>query len=669
MASDSLSTTNITATDLGDIQINTFSGNVLDNDEYIICDDGRYLYYTNYTDDKYSLVDNEKNITVEKSHTEITQENNSEYCPFKIKRYWDGIDLMNMFLQIHYVNKQGNDNYATPVNVRYNSESIIFAWLIDRGVTSIDGTIQFEIVGWGANEMGDNYSWVSRPNGKINIIKSLVSTGVIQPTDEWYTAFVNQIVENAVEAKKQANTAIDAAERAQTHLNDAKTIEKNIATDAAKYTKDCISEIKAVAAEQTLEAQSISENVLAYVEAEKASFVGYSKRDSDIKYANALIGTASGTGRVTVSDAWNAPVRNMVVRGRTSNQVTTSGAQLLDVNNSVVYSATLAKSDNNIYVSGTAGFARVEFNISLSLVGKTIILSRTGFSNTNAPSSRVDGYYVIDNARTYFEINTPITIPVEATTIRCRVVVNNASTEMSSAGTVTVSGLMINLGNTALPWEPYTGGVASPSPEYPQQTVSVENPVVVEKGTNWFDISSYKFYENPSVGSINITGAAMILTSNGYSRDIYVGSVNAYDVKDRYYDVLPNAKYSINWDEVTYSTPGNLAYSSPRIYVGFFNKKKTYISYIYPDIINSDHSFTSPVDAAYMVVRVGFVQTTATANETMTISNVRINLGSVVLPWLPYRESAVSLAGYTLRGIGDVRDCLECRDGVWGIER
>lgn len=36
-------------------------------------------------------------------------------------------------------------------------------------------------------------------------------------------------------------------------------------------------------------------------------------------------------------------------------------------------------------------------------------------------------------------------------------------------------GIMLNAGSTALPWEPYTGGAPSPSPDYPQEIVSAGN--------------------------------------------------------------------------------------------------------------------------------------------------------------------------------------------------
>lgn len=46
------------------------------------------------------------------------------------------------------------------------------------------------------------------------------------------------------------------------------------------------------------------------------------------------------------------------------------------------------------------------------------------------------------------------------------------------------------------------------------------------------------------------------------------------------------------------------------------------------------------------------------------------NIGDTALPWEPYQSNAASITlTEPLRGIGDVRDRIMCRDGVWGVER
>jgi len=70
------------------------------------------------------------------------------------------------------------------------------------------------------------------------------------------------------------------------------------------------------AAEQAQISQAAAEAVRAYVEKEKDSFTGYSKRETDTAYANAITGTASGTGSVSVPDAWGVPVKDIAVGGK-----------------------------------------------------------------------------------------------------------------------------------------------------------------------------------------------------------------------------------------------------------------------------------------------------------------------------------------------------------------
>ena len=112
----------------------------VDTEEYTLCTDGRYETYTNYQDDAYSTVDNLKNIAVDPTQINIMQEENSQYMPFKIPRYWDGIDLMDMLIQIRYESVTENKGkVATVINVASSESHIRFGWLIDAAVTANAG--------------------------------------------------------------------------------------------------------------------------------------------------------------------------------------------------------------------------------------------------------------------------------------------------------------------------------------------------------------------------------------------------------------------------------------------------------------------------------------------------------------------------------------------------
>ena len=155
-----------------DLQIAAYS-----NDEFQISD--KYVYYKNYSDENISYISYSKDININPSQINITQETNSQYIPFEMDRYHDGIDLMEMAISIHFVNAENKEYYSSPINVSYSDSKIQFGWLVDEYVTSLVGEVKFEIVAIGTNEKGDKYVWRTKPNGVLNIMESLTGDGVI----------------------------------------------------------------------------------------------------------------------------------------------------------------------------------------------------------------------------------------------------------------------------------------------------------------------------------------------------------------------------------------------------------------------------------------------------------------------------------------------------------
>lgn len=184
----------------------------------------KYLQYKKYADLNYSFIDEKKNISVNDSQINITQESNSQYIPFEMDRYWDGIDLMEMSLQIHFVNKSQDEDFAVPVNVTYSDTKIRFAWLVDNRVTAVAGDVQFEIWAIGVNEKGNEYRWVTKPGAKINIMASLSGNGIIRPSQDWITQLVTQINEKIALAQTLAQEAKDASDRAVQASDDVQNV-------------------------------------------------------------------------------------------------------------------------------------------------------------------------------------------------------------------------------------------------------------------------------------------------------------------------------------------------------------------------------------------------------------------------------------------------------------
>lgn len=200
-------------------------------DGYTLCTDGRYIVYDEYYDESYSTVDKLKNVTVDSSQINIVQETNSQYIPFRIPRYWDGIDLMKMLIQIRYENvstKKGQ--VSTAVNVASSTTNITFGWLVDQNVTAIAGDVRFEIMATGSNEKGNTYVWRTRPNGRLTVLEGLNYDGIVEPSDDWYTGFVTTIMGHVNEAKEYADQA--KASAASVDVNTIKAdVKKSVTAD------------------------------------------------------------------------------------------------------------------------------------------------------------------------------------------------------------------------------------------------------------------------------------------------------------------------------------------------------------------------------------------------------------------------------------------------------
>jgi hypothetical protein len=196
-------------------------------------DDWHYIYSpgeddylrVNHSDPNYSEIKLTKDIDVRGSQITVTAESYSQYIPFEMPRYYDGYDLTNTAISIHYVVKKGNQSYeaeAIPCNVQYNEKEnkIRFGWLLDGGVTQFEGgVVDFEIIARGLitiNNETHNYVWRTQP--KLGGIKVLSSIGKGQPikiNDTWekeiVDLFANSLITNNVATKKYVDDKIAEA--------------------------------------------------------------------------------------------------------------------------------------------------------------------------------------------------------------------------------------------------------------------------------------------------------------------------------------------------------------------------------------------------------------------------------------------------------------------------
>ena len=185
-------------------------------------DTEKYDSYSNWpqklVDNKVSIIDENKNVSLADGQINLTQESNSQYIPFKMPRYYDGFDLSTATLSIYWVNKIGSGSASAPVNVSYDGENIYFAWLVDKNVTRYSGNVKFEIQATG-NIISDkgaesSYVWKTR-SSEINVLQALEYNEVIEPDENWQASFFDRVetaAKNAETAAVRAETAAASAE-------------------------------------------------------------------------------------------------------------------------------------------------------------------------------------------------------------------------------------------------------------------------------------------------------------------------------------------------------------------------------------------------------------------------------------------------------------------------
>lgn len=174
-----------------------------------------YDYYDNeYYDDNVSTVDEGKGIVLSQNQINLTQENHSQYIPFRINRFYDGFDLATTQISFYWVNKLGQGSAIPAVDVYCNTTHIKFALLVDDQMTAVAGNLEFEIQAVGQNSKGYNYLWKTKPCKGLNVIQSLQIQTFIEPDESWQTNFISKVAEQASKAEVSALNAADYADKA-----------------------------------------------------------------------------------------------------------------------------------------------------------------------------------------------------------------------------------------------------------------------------------------------------------------------------------------------------------------------------------------------------------------------------------------------------------------------
>lgn len=192
-----------------------------------------------------------------------------------------------------------------------------------------------------------------------------------------------------------------------------------------------------------------------------------------------------------------------------SEQFSTTGAQLFNENIEIKNrGVTIKINGSTVTFKGTVSdesSSRVNFQ-------KKIIL-KPGKYTASSSNKKIFADFSVKKANDETIYSSHIEIDGTEEEVRVRVLFG----ERPSAKGDVINGttnIMVNEGDIALPYEPYTGGKPSPSPEYPVEIKSVVNPAIKICGKNLFDSKKFPIILNRAINTR--TGNVYVSSSGNY---------------------------------------------------------------------------------------------------------------------------------------------------------
>lgn len=212
------------------------------------------------------------------------------------------------------------------------------------------------------------------------------------------------------------------------------------------------------------------------------------------------------------------------------------------------------------------------------------------------------------------------------------------------------SNIQLEEGSTATSYEPYTGGIPAPNPDYPQEihrTTGDNQVKVVGKNLLYINRNlgspSSTSFGNTEKRTFDISTYIKGLTSNNYyySDRVVVNSIS----NDSITFTATSGGYGVAFPTIlkvgaqyTFST--NISsISNVILRVSFYKEDGTFISQEATATTQTELSFVVPNDTYYTLVLL-----TPASNVQTTFSNIQLEQSSSATPYTPYEETTYPLS-------------------------
>lgn len=455
--------------------------------------------------DPHVVIGEDRFITVPQRLKRIAVEHDHdvETVTFDCPRYWDGRDLSTMKIYINYLrgDKQPGsypvDNGVTidPVD----SNIIHFEWVITKELTEFKGNISFLVCAKKVDSDGlDVNHWNSELNRDMYVSEGLETVEYIA---DMYPDLITYLL-----------TRMDIVENKTTLQAMLGYLDTYFTTDAEinEVLMNYVTEYLTSNDEIT---QTVVDTINRYI-AENLSTTDKTLTVSDMvadaaATGDAIRNTLKVTNDTSVNDSVAGPLKLNKLFGK-SVQEKTSGKNLVSTipasKTEQSVSFTL-NGDGTIVVDGTStgyAFASSVAVDATDLVGKTVVLLGAGKDSnvvTQVQFQDANGTKIQNITCGNYDYVTN-TVPEGTTLVKYDVYVSEGNTA-SQVKVYPYLAVYENVPITKADYEPYTGGVASPNPEFPQPIVSAGADGIISGkvvGKNLLNLASVREHSSTAKG-------------------------------------------------------------------------------------------------------------------------------------------------------------------------
>ena len=281
---------------------------------------------------------------------------------------------------------------------------------------------------------------------------------------------LSDMINSAEEKKKELVASTEEAGETKMELDSSinSAGEKQLALDA---TVERANTVDAWLKEQIGSAEQIQANV-EQIAKNKADISSLNEDIVDLSDKKITKFYASNQGETHLADSDKGLVQDIKIYGQ-SEQSSTTGAQLFNENIEIKNRGVTIKINGS-----TATFeGTVSDEVNSRVNCQKNIKLKPGKYTASSSNKKIVADFTVKKANDEMIYNNHIEIDGTEKEVKIRVLFG---LKPSAKGDVIneTTNIMLNDGDIALPYEPYTGGKPSPSPDYPQEIKRVVNPTV-----------------------------------------------------------------------------------------------------------------------------------------------------------------------------------------------